>query len=362
MSENKVIRFFLGANTPQGFYSLFDELEHPHENWHSFLIKGGPGCGKSSFMKKIASLYADSPGMELCPCSSDPDSLDAVILPEQHLSLMDATAPHAKEAALPAVRHTLLSFGDYLDGGKLQEKRREIEALHSSSPEYYKLAVSYLYGAQMFLRNSFEIASCAVDREKIFAYAQRFAARHFPQKKCAGSEKRRFLSSICSEGIVTLNETPALLCRKLYLIDDDCGAVNHYLLAELRRLALRAGHDVISCFCPMAPEEKLEHLLIPSAGVGFLCSNHFHPMEHCGASRKIHARRFQDQELMKLKKERFHYNRRAAETLLEQAIALLEESRKLHDRLEELYRDAMDFRALEARFPQIVNQLHDYSC
>ena len=204
--------------------------------------------------------------------------------------------------------------------------------------------------------------SSAASKEKITAYAQRFAARHFPQKKCAGSEKRRFLSSICSEGIVTLDETPALLCRKLYLIDDDCGAVSHYLLAELRRLALRAGHDVISCFCPMAPEEKLEHLLIPSAGVGFLCSNHFHPMEHCGASRKIHARRFQDQELRKLKKERFHYNRRAAETLLEQAIALLVESSKLHDRLEELYRDAMDFRALEARFPQIVNQVHNYSC
>ncbi len=360
MSETKPIRFFLGANSPQGFFSLFDELEHPHDCWHTFLIKGGPGCGKSGFLKRVAALHSDC-DLELCPCSSDPDSLDAVILAEQHISLMDATAPHVREATVPAVRHTLLSFGDHLDGIKLQEKRREIEAICASTPEYYKLAVSYLYAAQMFLRNSFRIAEFTLDQEKIDGYARRFASRHFPQLNQAGQEKRRFLSTICSDGIVTLNETPALLCRKLYLIDDDCGAVSHALLSALRRLALSAGHEVISCYCPMEPEQKLEHLLIPSAGVGFLTSNHFHNMKECGTSRTIHSRRFQDQELMKLKKDRFGYNRRAAQTLLEQAIAILKESRQLHDRLEQLYIAAMDFSELETRFSYFLQLLQDYS-
>ena len=361
MSETKPIRFFLGANSPQGFFSLFDELEHPHESWHTFLIKGGPGCGKSGFLKKTAALHSDEEQMELCPCSSDPDSLDAVILPRRHISLMDATAPHAKEAAIPAVRHTILSFGDQLNGSALQEKRREIEAICASSPEYYKLAVSYLYAAQVFLQNSYEIADHAADREKIEGYARRFAAKHFPQQNGAGREKIRFLSTICADGIVTLEETPALLCRKLYLIDDDCGAVSHRLLSALRRLALNAGHEVISCFCPMAPMKKLEHLFIPTADVAFLTSNHFHSMTNCGAVRKIHARRFQDQELMKLKRERFAYNRKAAQTLLEQAISILGESRRLHDRLEQLYIAAMDFPALEARFPQFLKMIQDYS-
>ena len=43
--------FFLGACTPQGFLShydsLFDELEQ------LYIIKGGSGCGKSTFMRKI---------------------------------------------------------------------------------------------------------------------------------------------------------------------------------------------------------------------------------------------------------------------------------------------------------------------
>ncbi len=360
MSEIKPVQFFLGANSPQGFYSLFDELEHNGEPWHSFLIKGGPGTGKSSFLKKIAAQYA-SESVELFPCSSDPESLDAVSLPERGISLMDATAPHSKEATIPAVRHTILSFGDHLNGGKLQEHRREIESICASTPEYYKLAVSYLAAAQAFLRNSFHIAHCAVNMEKVNGYARRFAAKNLHPTGKIGTEKRRFLSSIYSGGSYVLEDTPVKLCRKLWLIDDDCGAVAHHLLSALRHYALRNGHDVISCTCPMDPDEKLEHLLIPSAGIGFLTANHFHPMEHSGATRKIHARRFQDQDLMNLKKTRFLYNRKAAQTLLEQAILILRESRQLHDRLEERYISAMDFNALDDRYPQILRMLEEYS-
>ena len=39
---------FLGANTPIGFVSLFDELYDPYQEQHLYIIKGGPGCGKYS--------------------------------------------------------------------------------------------------------------------------------------------------------------------------------------------------------------------------------------------------------------------------------------------------------------------------
>jgi len=149
--------------------------------------------------------------------------------------------------------------------------------------------------------------------------------------------------------------------RKLYLIDDDCGAVAHLLLTALKKLALEAGHTVISCNCPMDPDNKLEHLLVPTAGIGFLTSNHFHPMENCAAQRKIHARRFQNQELMNSRKTRFLYNRKAAQVLLEQAIVLLKERSQLHDELERFYISAMDFGALNQRYPRLMKLILDYS-
>ena len=233
--------------------------------------------------------------------------------------------------------------------------------LFASSPDYYRLAVSYLYAANMFLLNSYELADRTIDHAKLEAYARRFAAKHFPLKSQESCEKRRFLSSICADGIVTLEETPALLCRRLYLIDDDCGAVSHTLLSLLRQFALKSGHEVITCCCPMNPERKIEHLLIPSAGVGFLTSNPFHPMSHCSSLRKIHASRFMDQEQRKELKARFVSNHKAAHLLLQQAVALLHENRQIHDRLEEHYREAMNFEELNHRIPQFFRMIEEHS-
>lgn len=114
MSETAPICFFLGANSPQGFVSRFDQLDCGDPQWHTFIIKGGPGCGKSSFMRRIAELFAPHcPSMQLIACSSDPDSLDAVILPEWKVSIADGTAPHhlgakaARSERKPAVLRQL---------------------------------------------------------------------------------------------------------------------------------------------------------------------------------------------------------------------------------------------------------------
>ena len=71
------IDFFLGATTPAGFKGYFEPLRH-EPGMQMYLIKSGPGCGKSTFMKRIASVFAERcAGMQLIPCSSDPESLDA---------------------------------------------------------------------------------------------------------------------------------------------------------------------------------------------------------------------------------------------------------------------------------------------
>ena len=55
-----VRRYFLGANTGKGFVSLYDEFCKPESGNFLYVIKGGPGCGKSSFMKKIGKAAEDA--------------------------------------------------------------------------------------------------------------------------------------------------------------------------------------------------------------------------------------------------------------------------------------------------------------
>ena len=89
------IQYFLGANSPSGFYSLYDQLLEPMEVEELLILKGGPGCGKSTLMGQVAAR-AEEQGLrvEYIRCSGDPDSLDAILLPDRRAAIVDGTAPH----------------------------------------------------------------------------------------------------------------------------------------------------------------------------------------------------------------------------------------------------------------------------
>ncbi|MDE6260183.1 MAG: hypothetical protein K2M42_04875 [Oscillospiraceae bacterium] len=88
------IQYFLGGNTPAGFYSLYHQLSDPARMRALYIIKGGPGSGKSTLMRRVE-RHAQAAGLETQQvlCSGDPDSLDAVIIPELGAALVDGTAP-----------------------------------------------------------------------------------------------------------------------------------------------------------------------------------------------------------------------------------------------------------------------------
>ena len=92
---DRSVTFFLGANSPSGFYSLYDQLLPAQEARRVFLLKGGAGCGKSTLMKRVAAALEEAgERVEYIRCSGDPDSLDAVIFPGLSSAIVDATAPH----------------------------------------------------------------------------------------------------------------------------------------------------------------------------------------------------------------------------------------------------------------------------
>ena len=45
-----VRKFFAGSNTPLGFYSFFDQIIDLMQAHRFFILKGGPGTGKSTLM------------------------------------------------------------------------------------------------------------------------------------------------------------------------------------------------------------------------------------------------------------------------------------------------------------------------
>ena len=126
--------------------------------------------------------------------------------------------------------------------------------------------------------------------------------------------------------------------------------------AEAKERLLAAGLDVTACLCPMSAGKLIEHLIIPKLRLCLFTANRFHPAPEAPL-RRIHARRFMDEEGMKTHRYRLHFNAKAEAELLAEAIRMLENAKETHDMLEAFYIPAMDFKKVEKRGAQITQAL-----
>lgn len=98
MKQSHIKKVFPGGNTSQGFYSFYDYMLGPDAQ-KLFILKGGPGVGKSTFIKEVAeTMLAKGYDLEFHYCSSDNDSLDGVVIPKLQIGVIDGTAPHLESS------------------------------------------------------------------------------------------------------------------------------------------------------------------------------------------------------------------------------------------------------------------------
>ncbi len=344
---DRQLDFFMGALSPTGFHGYFDTLA-AQDALRLYLIKSGPGCGKSTLMRSM--LQRTSGTVERIHCSSDPDSLDGVILWKQKAALLDATAPHAMDPRFPGVREEVVSMYHTLDSDALRAHSKEVMGLFHCCAGLQHQAGRHIAAAGELLEENRRMAQGFSDLERAQLYARRLAARLLPKKGPGASEQIRLLSAVTPKGIVTFRETVPQLAKNILVFHDETGAVSPVILSELRRAALERGYQVISCWCPLAPEEKLEHLFLPQVGLAFLTGNRWHSFDFAG-QRNIHCARFMDSDALRNCRQRLRFDRRAAAELLEQASHLQREAKRNHDLLEGFYQNAADFSR--------VNQLRD---
>lgn len=350
------VDFYLGANTPLGFVSLYPELYGPKDK-KAVIIKGGPGTGKSTIMKNVGdTLNKKGYDTQYIHCSFDPYSLDAVIFPGLNACVTDGTSPHIVEPVWPGVVEELVNFGAYWNTDKILAKKEEIIEMITLKSKMFKNAYHLLTAAgdlhqcNQNIRNQYLITS------KIKKFAHNLVSREFkPAGKEYGTEKKRFLSGITPEGIITFYSTAESLCPKLYVLEDK-HSIGSSVLNELRILILQKGYDIISCNCCMDPHNKLEHLLIPDAKIGFITSNSWHKYQGI-AYRNINTERFIDKPALKKDRQKLTFNKKVSRELLNETISQLGKIKALHQKLEGYYISAMDFNALSEMKEIIVNKL-----
>ena len=201
VSEPRILKFFLGTNSPIGFVSRFDQITNARTLDKVYVLKGGPGSGKSTLMKKVAEAampYTEE--LEYIHCASDVDSLDAVIVPGLGSAIADGTPPHPIEPKYPGVFEQIIASGDCWDVKKLSTERDRVIELSDNISGLHKQAGRYLAAASALVGDNARTAAQCTDMEKVRMTAERIASRTFKNQHRKGTERVRFLSTVTNKG------------------------------------------------------------------------------------------------------------------------------------------------------------------
>lgn len=344
--------YFLGAPSPDGFDTRFgDEIKAAD---FTYILKGGPGTGKSTFMKKIADDLSDLDTAELFYCSSDPDSLDAVRFPKLGVIFVDGTAPHVFDPQYPGARQQILNLGDGWSKEALYRNAFDIIRFSDENAALHQRARQYLGALCRLGDDTYILGSNVLNRSKLDAYSKRLSQKLFP--KSDGSRGRismRQITSVTPKGVIT-QESAFNGCMKFY-IDDPCGTVTDLLLKNLSIKASEAGYSVIVSRNVRMSGCVYEHAVIPELSLAFVSGEYFAEPD----VKKINALRFYDKDELRLKKDRLSFNQSLRKELTAELVKTLAEAKDVHDDLEKCYIGAMNFEYIESLRRDVVKYIRD---
>lgn len=346
METGKTARYFLGANSGYGFYSLYDGFVDLRGGDFLWIIKGGPGCGKSSFMKRIGKA-AEQAGqsVEYIFCSGDPDSLDGLWLPEKRTGYVDGTAPHALEATFPGSASLYLDLGAFYDAGALEKEHEQICGINSAYKALYSRAYELLSAYTLISPKTEGLLWGEAEKAKMSRRISGLAAREFRKSHGSGKIKTRFLSAFTCRGRVFMQETVQSLCKRVCMLDNALGLAGYYL-STLAKAAADMRLELVLCPNPIDPN-RLEAVLLPELELGFIAVEP--GFEYTGEIwRHIRLDSLPEQGRVSAARAQLRLCRKLGAQTLLGAEMLLSQAKQLHDELEAIYNPHVDFDGLYA--------------
>ncbi len=328
--------FFAALNTADGFRSYFREIFDKIAT--VYIIKGGSGTGKSRFMREVsAAAQAKGYTVQSFLCSSDPSSLDGIIVNELNVAVLDGTAPHVHEPTLVGAREQFLDFSAFLNAELLKTQRSEIESLLSAKARRYAGVYQYLKAVKIYDDLIMRAVMNAFCEEKLDKAVKKSL---LSVKKSESYEKNiRIRAAVGCGGTVTLSSY-ADMAKKRFAIADLCGLGGIYLKKLLKKTD-EMGVSVTVSYSPFAPDTP-DAIYYPDSDTSLYIGSEGYSDETV-----INMRRFVKDELLRPYKPEIRALYRLRADVIEQMNYDFAAVKRLHLATEEIYSRAMYFEGKE---------------
>ncbi len=362
MSEGKIRHLFPGGNTSRGFFSYYNYII-PNDANRIFIMKGGPGTGKSTFMRRIGDAMVER-GLDIehHHCSSDNGSLDGVVVPALGVAFIDGTAPHVVDPRHPGCVDEIIHLGDFWDQGKMVANKQQILATTAEIGKSFQRAYRLLVAAKA-LYDDWEAANAeALDHAAANRRGEDLLAALFRGNDTVGAGRLRklFASAITPDGLVHYLDTSVWPAGRCFVVAGDPGSGKSTLVRKVIDAALVRGLDVEAFYCPLDPD-KPEHVVIPALGAAVTTSFLPHPYP---ASRTptlaVDMNECLRKDIAARRAEATAYDQDLFWELFVKSVTCIKRAKTLHDELETYYVPNMDFAAIETRWQKTLERVLAY--
>ena len=366
--------YFPGNNTPQGFFSYYKYILGQREANRIICIKGGTGTGKSTFMKRIGERFAKlGEDIDYLHCSADEDSLDGVILKNRRIALIDGTSPHITDPVTPGAVDKIINLGEFWNEEGIALNKDEIIDLNEDCSGWYRIAYNYLNAAKSVFKSLEEIYYKAVEDSEIYRVVANIVTSEYGEYPIClrpGRQKKFFAGAITPGGLVNYLRSLLDNIQKVYLVSVPEGFSNQSSMAVLKEGAVYRGFDTEVFYCPMGPDEKIDHIIVPQLSLAFITVNEYHDLEPWELFDEEEDSEEREKELTLIdisdymKQHVLEENtllmaelKEEYEILLGRAIKALECARKAHMKVESMYIPNMNFTRISALSDEVFEEL-----
>jgi len=368
--KGKELHYFAGGNTAKGFYSQFDSNFAVLEK--VFILKGGPGNGKSTLMKNIASAFQGKGyDVEYIHCSSDSESIDGIIFPAIKVGIVDGTAPHIIEPKVPGAIEEYVNLGVAWDSQQLSAKKDAIIHLISEKEEVYASAYQAFADALAIHDEWESIYISNMDYEKLNSLTEELKSFFFRESilNKEANVRHRFLGAATPKGAVDFIPNLTSDIQKRYFLKGRPGSGKSTLLKKLASTAESKGFDVEIYHCGFDPN-SLDMLIFRELGIAIFDST---------APHEYFPNREGDEiidlynvaiypETDEMYEEQISAISARYREKMNEGTAYLAEAKKSHDQLEDIYKRFVNFKIveeiqnkIEASIIELVNSTNESS-
>ena len=359
----KVINYFAGGNTAKGFYSLYESnLENLEK---LFILKGGPGSGKSTIMKKVGQTWNEKGyDVEFLHCSSDSSSIDGIIIPALKTGIVDGTEPHVIEPKAPGAIEEYVNLGTAWNTAQLSLERAHILRLTHLRAKSYEKAYEAFANALAIHDDWEEIYKTNTDYAKLNGLTNKliegFYGDIYLNKKA--DVRHRFLGAATPEGAVDYIQDLTDEIQKRYFLKGRPGTGKSTMLKKIAQAAEKRGFDVEVYHCGFDPD-SLDMVIVREAGFAIFDSTAPHEYfpgregdEIIDLYKKAVLSGTDEIYADQIKDISAKYRQK-----MDEAIACLAKAKEIHDELESIYRKATDFTLVDDILADIDSHIQEIS-